>query len=87
LPVSYDVIMPVPALNIINRAVATLATSSWLVPTGAAHGIQAVPPPEENHQEEVQNNGVALELLVEAIKKSCYEGVIEIGMDIGHCCR
>merc|ERR1712180_501015 len=29
-----------------------------------------------------QNNGEALELLVEAIKKSGYEGKIQIGMDI-----
>lgn len=105
-----DVIMPVPALNVINggsHAGNKLAMQEFMVlPTGATcfseamrmgselyhhlksiikkkYGLDATAVGDEGgFAPNFQNNGEALELLVEAIKKSGYEGKIQIGMDI-----
>eukprot|EP00088_Acartia_fossae_P070587 TRINITY_DN9500_c0_g1_i4.p1 TRINITY_DN9500_c0_g1~~TRINITY_DN9500_c0_g1_i4.p1 ORF type:complete len:433 (-),score=163.52 TRINITY_DN9500_c0_g1_i4:438-1736(-) len=105
-----DVIMPVPALNVINggsHAGNKLAMQEFMVlPTGAScfseamrmgselyhhlkgiikkkYGLDATAVGDEGgFAPNFQNNGEALELLVEAIKKSGYEGKIQIGMDI-----
>merc|ERR1712180_535539 len=105
-----DVVMPVPALNIINggsHAGNKLAMQEFMIlPTGAAsfseamkmgsevyhhlkllikakYGLDATAVGDEGgFAPNFQNNGEALELLVEAIKKSGYEGKIQIGMDI-----
>jgi len=105
-----DVIMPVPALNVINggsHAGNKLAMQEFMVlPTGAnnfseamrmgselyhhlkgiikqKYGLDATAVGDEGgFAPNFQNNGEALELLVEAIKKSGYEGKIKIGMDI-----
>jgi len=105
-----DVVMPVPALNVINggsHAGNKLAMQEFMVlPTGAScfseamrmgselyhhlkgiikkkYGLDATAVGDEGgFAPNFQNNGEALELLVEAIKKSGYEGKIKIGMDI-----
>merc|ERR1712212_738752 len=105
-----DVVMPVPALNIINggsHAGNKLAMQEFMVlPTGATcfseamrmgselyhhlkgiikkkYGLDATAVGDEGgFAPNFQNNGEALELLVEAIKKAGYEGKIMIGMDI-----
>jgi enolase len=105
-----DVIMPVPALNVINggsHAGNKLAMQEFMVlPTGATsfseamrmgselyhhlkgiikkkYGLDATAVGDEGgFAPNFQNNGEALELLVEAIKQSGYEGKIQIGMDI-----
>jgi len=105
-----DVVMPVPALNVINggsHAGNKLAMQEFMVlPTGATcfseamrmgselyhhlkgiikkkYGLDATAVGDEGgFAPNFQNNGEALELLVEAIKKSGYEGKIKIGMDI-----
>jgi len=105
-----DVVMPVPALNVINggsHAGNKLAMQEFMVlPTGATcfseamrmgselyhhlkgiikkkYGLDATAVGDEGgFAPNFQNNGEALELLVEAIKKSGYEGKIQIGMDI-----
>lgn len=105
-----DVVMPVPALNVINggsHAGNKLAMQEFMVlPTGAScfseamrmgselyhhlksiikkkYGLDATAVGDEGgFAPNFQNNGEALELLVEAIKKSGYEGKIQIGMDI-----
>jgi len=105
-----DVIMPVPALNVINggsHAGNKLAMQEFMIlPTGAScfseamrmgselyhhlkgiikkkYGLDATAVGDEGgFAPNFQNNGEALELLVEAIKKSGYEGKIQIGMDI-----
>merc|ERR1711879_321957 len=105
-----DVVMPVPALNIINggsHAGNKLAMQEFMIlPTGAANFSEAMKMGSETYHHlksaikkkygldatavgdeggfapNFQNNGEALELLVEAIKKSGYEGKIMIGMDI-----
>merc|ERR1712142_189304 len=105
-----DVIMPVPALNVINggsHAGNKLAMQEFMVlPTGATclseamrmgselyhhlkalikkkYGLDATAVGDEGgFAPNFQNNGEALELLVEAIKLSGYEGKIKIGMDI-----
>merc|ERR1712117_692023 len=105
-----DVIMPVPALNVINggsHAGNKLAMQEFMVlPTGATcfseamrmgselyhhlkalikkkYGLDATAVGDEGgFAPNFQNNGEALELLVEAIKVSGYEGKIFIGMDI-----
>merc|ERR1712117_81298 len=105
-----DVVMPVPALNIINggsHAGNKLAMQEFMVlPLGATcfseamrmgselyhhlkalikkkYGLDATAVGDEGgFAPNFQNNGEALELLVEAIKKSGYEGKIKIGMDI-----
>jgi len=105
-----DVIMPVPALNVINggsHAGNKLAMQEFMIlPTGATcfseamrmgselyhhlkgiikkkYGLDATAVGDEGgFAPNFQNNGEALELLVEAIKKSGYEGKIQIGMDI-----
>jgi enolase len=98
-----DVIMPVPALNVINggsHAGNKLAMQEFMVlPTGATcfseamrmgselyhhlkgiikkkYGLDATAVGDEGgFAPNFQNNGEALELLVEAIKKSGYEGM------------
>ena len=105
-----EVVMPVPALNVINggsHAGNKLAMQEFMVlPTGATcfseamrmgselyhhlkgiikkkYGLDATAVGDEGgFAPNFQNNGEALELLVEAIKKSGYEGKIQIGMDI-----
>merc|ERR1711993_120425 len=105
-----EVIMPVPAFNVINggsHAGNKLAMQEFMVlPTGAScfseamrmgselyhhlkalikkkYGLDATAVGDEGgFAPNFQNNGEALELLVEAIKKSGYEGKIMIGMDI-----
>merc|ERR1711884_990560 len=105
-----DVVMPVPALNIINggsHAGNKLAMQEFMIlPTGAANFSEAMKMGSETYHHlkaaikkkygldatavgdeggfapNFQNNEEALELLVEAIKKSGYEGKIKIGMDI-----
>lgn len=105
-----DVVMPVPALNVINggsHAGNKLAMQEFMVlPTGAScfseamrmgtelyhhlqkiikakYGLDATAVGDEGgFAPNFQNNGEALELLVEAIKISGYEGKIQIGMDI-----
>jgi len=105
-----DVIMPVPALNVINggsHAGNKLAMQEFMIlPTGAScfseamrmgselyhhlksiikkkYGLDATAVGDEGgFAPNFQNNGEALELLVEAIKKSGYDGKIQIGMDI-----
>merc|ERR1712215_409218 len=105
-----DVIMPVPAFNVINggsHAGNKLAMQEFMVlPTGAPtfseamrmgselyhhlkgiikkkYGLDATAVGDEGgFAPNFQNNGEALELLVEAIKLSGYEGKIKIGMDI-----
>ena len=105
-----EVIMPVPALNVINggsHAGNKLAMQEFMIlPTGATcfseamrmgselyhhlkaiikkkYGLDATAVGDEGgFAPNFQNNGEALTLLVEAIKKSGYEGKIQIGMDI-----
>merc|ERR1712020_695282 len=105
-----EVMMPVPALNIINggsHAGNKLAMQEFMIlPTGAStfseamkmgsevyhhlkllikkkYGLDATAVGDEGgFAPNFQNNAEALELLVEAIKKSGYEGKIFIGMDI-----
>merc|ERR1712012_394998 len=105
-----DVVMPVPALNIINggsHAGNKLAMQEFMVlPTGATcfseamrmgselyhhlkklinkkYGLDATAVGDEGgFAPNFQDNREALELLVEAIKVSGYEGKIFIGMDI-----
>jgi len=105
-----DVVMPVPALNVINggsHAGNKLAMQEFMVlPTGAScfseamrmgselyhhlkkiinkkYGLDATAVGDEGgFAPNFQNNSEALDLLVEAIKKSGYEGKIQIGMDI-----
>ena len=105
-----EVIMPVPALNVINggsHAGNKLAMQEFMIlPTGATcfseamrmgselyHHLKAIIKKkagldatavgdEGGFAPNFQNNGEALTLLVEAIKKSGYEGKIQIGMDI-----
>jgi len=105
-----EVIMPVPALNVINggsHAGNKLAMQEFMIlPTGAScfseamrmgselyhhlkaiikkkYGLDATAVGDEGgFAPNFQNNGEALTLLVEAIKKSGYEGKIQIGMDI-----
>nr|ALS04689.1 enolase [Pseudodiaptomus poplesia] len=105
-----DVIMPVPALNVINggsHAGNKLAMQEFMIlPTGATcfseamrmgselyhhlkkiinkkYGLDATAVGDEGgFAPNFQNNSEALELLVEAIKASGYEGKIQIGMDI-----
>merc|ERR1711915_1077296 len=105
-----DVVMPVPALNVINggsHAGNKLAMQEFMVlPTGATcfseamkmgselyhhlktlikkkYGLDATAVGDEGgFAPNFQNNGEALELLVEAIKLSGYEGKIKIGTDI-----
>jgi enolase len=105
-----EVIMPVPALNVINggsHAGNKLAMQEFMIlPTGAScfseamrmgselyhhlkaiikkkYGLDATAVGDEGgFAPNFQNNSEALTLLVEAIKKSGYEGKIQIGMDI-----
>merc|ERR1711973_566003 len=105
-----DVVMPVPALNVINggsHAGNKLAMQEFVVlPTGAScfseamrmgselyhhlkklinkkYGLDATAVGDEGgFAPNFQDNREALELLVEAIKVSGYEGKIFIGMDI-----
>merc|ERR1711953_1404570 len=105
-----DVVMPVPALNIINggsHAGNKLAMQEFMIlPTGATcfseamrmgselyhhlkalikkkYGLDATAVGDEGgFAPNFQDNREALELLVEAIKVSGYEGKIFIGMDI-----
>merc|ERR1712137_803241 len=105
-----DVVMPVPALNVINggsHAGNKLAMQEFMVlPTGATcfseamrmgselyhhlkklinkkYGLDATAVGDEGgFAPNYQDNREALELLVEAIKVSGYEGKIFIGMDI-----
>merc|ERR1712020_626745 len=105
-----EVIMPVPAFNVINggsHAGNKLAMQEFMIlPVGASNFSEAMKMGSETYHHlkaaikkkygldatavgdeggfapNFQNNGEALELLVEAIKKSGYEGKIMIGMDI-----
>merc|ERR1712130_38168 len=86
-----DVLMPVPCLNVINggsHAGNKLAMQEFMVlPTGATCFSEAMRMGSElyHHLKKLinfQDNREALELLVEAIKVSGYEGKIFIGMDI-----
>merc|ERR1712223_2331117 len=82
-----DVLMPVPCLNVINggsHAGNKLAMQEFMVlPTGATCFSEAMRMGSElYHHLKKLINRKALELLVEAIKVSGYEGKIKIGMDV-----